>query len=239
MFYDHLEALKPSEKWAINYIDIPSNTDAIAQAISSFQCYAVSDASLDEICCGTAAFTLVGPSDENAIRAVHKVPGPIKPGNSYRCELSGIFGIIILTRLIMCQHHITEGSVHVRCDNESCIRIFNYWFVPDPSEDSFDLVHAVWHMIRESPLKWTAEWVEGHQDDLGLELDRFALLNCAMDKLANTYRMKILQSDPAYVAPQIDIAMEGWNIWCGNEKLHSPHKTVLYDRIYKPQVLEY
>jgi hypothetical protein len=53
-------------------------------------------------------------------------------------------------------------------------------------------------LLRQSPLQWTAEWVEGHQDDLGLPLDRFAALNCAMDALANKYREKLRRSTPNY-----------------------------------------
>jgi hypothetical protein len=69
----------------------------------------------------TAAFTLVGPTDQGQVKAVQAVPGPIKEGNSYRAELSGILGIIILGHVI-CQHfNINQGSIHIRCDNESSL----------------------------------------------------------------------------------------------------------------------
>jgi hypothetical protein len=236
---DHVAALSDEERWALEYVDAPTGTAHIATAISSNHCFAVSDASLDSAQCGTAAFTFVGPTDANAIRAVHPVPGPIRDGNSYRCELSGMYGIILLARIICTLHQVTSGSVHVRCDNQSVLRVFDPWFIPDPSEDSFDLVNAIRHLLRQSPLQWTAEWVEGHQDDLGLPLDRFAALNCAMDALANKYREKLRRSTPNYIASPIPIAHEGWSIWCGPDKIHSPHRDILYDRIYAPLVRKY
>ena len=234
---DLIARLPANEKWAIDHLDAPLDTHYIANAISAFQCFAVSDASLKDGC-GTAAFTLVGPTtNDGSVTGVHRVPGPIGEGNSYRCELSGIYGILLIVRLICELHDITSGSVHVRCDNKSVLKIFNEGYVPNPSFNSFDLVQAVWSMLQCSPLTWTAEWVEGHQDDHGCVLDRFAALNCDMDALAGLHRQNVWF--PGYVAPQMEIAHEGWSIWCGDEKLHSPHRDVLYDRIYAPKIIEY
>jgi hypothetical protein len=234
---DLIDQLPPSEKWALEYIDEPNGSAGIAASITSRECFAVSDASLKDGC-GTAAFILVGPDDTvHPIRAVHQVPGPIPDGNSFRCELSGLFGVVLLVRLVCVLHNITEGSIHVRCDNNSALKIFDQDFIPNPAYDSFDLVHAIWTMLRSSPLIWTAEWVQGHQDALGTRMDRFAALNCQMDALAGTHRVNTYF--PGYLPPQIDIANEGWSLWCGPEKLHSPTRTVLYDRIYAPKILQY
>ena len=39
--------------------------------------------------------------------------------------------------------------------------------------------------------------------------------------------------------PQVEIGSEGWSIWCGTTKLHSPNKDELYDRIYFPMIRQY
>jgi hypothetical protein len=89
---DHIQALPPGLRWAIDYVTAPTGTATIAQAIALCQCYAVTDASLKDLK-GAAAFILVGPSDTGHITGVNTVPGPLKKGDSYRCKLSGIFGI--------------------------------------------------------------------------------------------------------------------------------------------------
>jgi hypothetical protein len=236
--HDIIAHLPPEQKWAICYIDAPSGTLPVAQAISSFQCFAVTDASLKDGC-GTAAFILVGASNDHAIRAVNLVPGPIPNGNSFRCELSGIYGILVVIHIVCTIHNITSGSVHLRCDNRSSLRVFEPWFIPDPNSDSFDLINAIWQMLRTSPLKWTAEWVRGHQDKLGPVHDRFALLNCDMDELATQYRAQVIQANPTYSPPTLHLAHEGWSIWCDEEKIHSPTSTTLYDCIYRPRILKY
>jgi hypothetical protein len=126
-----------------------------------------------------------GSSQLGQITAVNTVPGPINDGDSYRCELSGIYGILVLCDLICCQHHgITQGAVHVRCDNKSSLLVFNPWFIPDPGKSSFNLTNSIWHLIKASPLRWTSEHVFfAHQEKTGLQLDRFASLNCDMDTL--------------------------------------------------------
>ena len=161
---DRIQALPPEKKWSIDHISFPDGTEHIAQAIQTNHCFAVTDASLKHFT-GASAFTIVGTTDLGRITAVNTVPGPINDGDSYRCELSGIYGILVLVSLL-CEHHIIHhGAVHVRCDNLSSLRVFDSWFIPDPSDSSFDLTNSIWHLIKASPLTWTAEHVFGHQDN--------------------------------------------------------------------------
>jgi hypothetical protein len=178
---ERIAGLPPELKCAMDFLSSPDGFEIIALAIAEGRCYAVSDGSLKDQC-GTAAFTLVTLDDHGRINVVLTVPGPIPDRNSYRCELTGIYGIMVLVKVI-CQHyHITTGSVHVCCDNKSALLVLEPWFVPEPSHDSFDIVNAIWHLLQESPISWTGEWVKAHQDDDGvLVTERFAVLNCEMD----------------------------------------------------------
>jgi hypothetical protein len=60
----------------------------------------------------------------------------------------------------------TTGKFHDYV-GKSALLVLEPWFVPEPSHDSFDLVNAIWQLIQESPLSWTVEWVEAHQDEDG------------------------------------------------------------------------
>jgi hypothetical protein len=60
-----------------------------------------------------------------------------------------------------------------------------------------------------------------------------------MDALAKQYRRNLLLAHPNYTAPQVSMYAEGWSIWCGEQKLHSPSTDTLYDRIHKPRLLKY
>ena len=239
-FQSRIDSLPPDTKWALEFFEATMGTELIAQAIQDQHCYAVTDASFKD-CTGTAAFIMVSTTDEGHIKAVNTVPGPLKDGDSYRSELAGLFGIVLLTTII-CQHHnITSGAVHVRCDNISSLHVFEPWFVPEPCMNSFDLVNAIWCLLQESPINWTAAHVKGHQDSKPRShpLDRFEILNCHMDALAKEYRTNILALNPNRRAASFQIVNEGWSIWHNDEKLASPGRKILYECVYAPIILQY
>ena len=234
-----IATLPPEKSWAIDFIETTFGSHQVAQYIHQGTCLAVSDGSLKHTT-GAAAFTLVGPTDLGQIHAVNTVPGPIKEGDSYRCELSGIIGIVTLIHILCLHHDITTGAVHVACDNKTSLRVFDSWFVPNPSEESFDLVNALWHMLKESPITWSCEHVYGHQDTKSKEpLTHFEALNIEMDALANEYRENIMNSDTHGVAPHLQVHSEGWSIWHNDQKLASPSRSNLYDKIYAPIIKRY
>jgi hypothetical protein len=61
-----------------------------------------------------------------------------------------------------------------------------------------------------------------------------------MDALAGRYRENLtLNGNIHWIPRQFPINSEGWTIWCGDEKVHSPSRTILYDKIYKPKTLAF
>jgi hypothetical protein len=99
-----IHQLPPDSKWAVDTYSIQADNGLIlAQAISNGCAIAVSDASL-KAGFGTAAYVLEGPTPDGRLVAVNVVPGPISEGNSYRCEISGLIGILTLVNLL-CQNH--------------------------------------------------------------------------------------------------------------------------------------
>ena len=133
-------------KWAITHVSLPDNGASLAQAIIEGKAVSVSDASCKDLF-GTAALVVEGPPTHHSATAVNITPGPIKDGDSTCCETGGLIGIVVLTMAICTFHQVTTGSIVIACDNTTSIRIFQPDFVPDPNEESFDLVPAstAWH----------------------------------------------------------------------------------------------
>ena len=65
-----IATLPPTVKWAFDFLDGLHNSAAIAQAIANRTCVAVSDRSLKSPI-RTAAFALVGTTDDHMIQGVH------------------------------------------------------------------------------------------------------------------------------------------------------------------------
>ena len=135
---------------------------------------------------GTAAFVVEGSTPINRVRAVNVAPGPLKDGDSHRCEMAGLYGMITLSNLIAKRHNVTTGSVRVACDNKHALRIFEEDYIPDVKHPDYDLVSATWKLIQESPLDFYGEHVKGYQDQkvLARPYTRLELLNMEMDDLA-------------------------------------------------------
>ena len=138
-----LEALPESTHWAINRINQVDGGVTIANAIRNNQAVAVSDGSL-KLAVGTAAFVLEGANHVNRLTGVNEVPGPLKDGDSHRCELARIYGIVMVVQGIITLHTVTSGSILLACDNEQSLQIFEPDYIPDPNDKNFDLVNAIW-----------------------------------------------------------------------------------------------
>jgi hypothetical protein len=150
---DILQQLPQDAHWAIARCSpIDDNGTYLANAIRAGTAVAVSDGSLKNRF-GTAAFTVEGPTRKHQITGVNIVPGPIFDGQSYRCEISGLIGTVLVINAICRFHHITSGRVTIACDNDAAIHIFDHGYLPNPQKDSYDLVMALWKLIRESPIE--------------------------------------------------------------------------------------
>ena len=107
---DVLLCLPETSHWAIRHSAVPDNGITIAEAIKAHQAVTVTDASLKD-CFGTAALVIEGRDSTNRAIGVNIVPGPIKDGDSYQCELAGLIGAVILVNPICTLHNIQQGSI--------------------------------------------------------------------------------------------------------------------------------
>ena len=94
-----IDALPPEARWALQHVKITDNGRAIAGAIEQGSAVMVGDGSL-KYGLGTAAFVIEGAGSNHRITAVNQTPGPIKEGDSHRCEMSGMYGGVLLLKLI-------------------------------------------------------------------------------------------------------------------------------------------
>ena len=113
--------------------------------------------------------------------------------------------------------------------------------MPDPNEESFDLIQAICETYRESSLNWTAQHVKGHQDNHSARtLTRLEQLNVEMDREAKAYWNLLVRNAAPGTFPAADnhlIHNEGWSVWSGNFKFACPSRDNLYAEIYDPQTL--
>jgi hypothetical protein len=184
-----IEQMPESHNWAVQHTMSDADGAYLAQAIWDITAVAVSDGSLrGEF--GTSGFIMEGPTSAHYIRAANIVPGPLPEGDSHRCELAGLYGIIIcLTQAICQRHNVLSGAVCVACDNKAAINVFNEEFIQLPKHANYDLLSAIYSLLSASPLSWSSEHVKGHQDDhlLLRPLRQLEKLNVAMDSLAKRF----------------------------------------------------
>jgi len=69
--------------------------ESLVAAFRNGTAIAVSDGSLKSLL-GTSGYIITTPDGPAYIQGVNRVPGPLKDGDSYRCELAGLYAILQL-----------------------------------------------------------------------------------------------------------------------------------------------
>jgi hypothetical protein len=233
---ERIERLPEATKWALKHLQITDNGAAIADAIRNGTAVAMSDGGL-KFGLGTAAFVLEGGDSRGRIRGVNVVPGPIRDGDSHRCETSGLYAVSVLIKEICATHAISSGKVTVCCDNTSALEVFEPDFLPNPKRPNFDLVSACWYMKNSTHIQWETEHVKGHQDRVMpvQALSRKARLNVEMDRLAGAYWIHLVTTSDSMPTPITQaITGEEWQLWNGDHKMTHPHDNILYSAFQDP-----
>ena len=167
---------------------LKGNEDNLLQSIRNGTAKAVSDGSfLNSMDLGTAAFILEGDTVGDSIMGTHETPGSPDSQCAHRSEMFGILGLILMTNAVCKNNNIREGEITAKCDGEGTIKVLQYLHsITKNSRKHFDLIISISKAIQISPLKWTFEHLDGHQDDhMAFEdLDRWAQLNVIVDKAA-------------------------------------------------------
>ena len=237
---DQLNSLPATLQWAVHHCSIPGEGRVIAEAIKNASAFAVSDASLKN-CFGTSAFVIEGHNSIQRVLGINIVPGPIEDGDSYRCELAGLIGIVTLAQNICQFHSIAEGKIKIHCDNISTLRIFEPFFIPEPSQDSFDLVSCLHSLLRQCPFTLEVIHVKGHalKHKTWNKLSRAECLNEEMDDTAKAYWNHLLYTGHPMTAPHIHVYKEGWTLWNNHSKIPCAHHSHIYHLLEDQATIDY
>jgi hypothetical protein len=236
---DQLQALPASAQWAVKCCLTHGSIDNLVAAFRNGNAMAVSDGSF-KLNLGTSGYILSTPDGSAYIQGVNRVSGPLKDGDSYRCELAGLYAILLIGHAIATAYNITNGKCVIACDNDAAICVFIPSFKPDPSDDCYDLVNAIYCLLKKSPIKWIATQVDGHKDRVCSTFTPLEQLNIRMDALAKAYWRHLDAQDSTWTNNfSISIYEEGWQLCNGSDKVRSASKETLYGVIQDPITINY
>ena len=207
-------------KWAIGNYAVADGGEEIANAIKQGSAIAVCDGSFKDAF-GTVAYMIESDTSMNRLVAVLVAPGEAKVQSSFRSELAGLYGVVVMVNTICEQFGVTEGSIEVGCDCEKVLsQLFDEQlrYVPSTQQSDFDLRLAIRQKIDQSPIKFRYRHVAGHQDDGIEDLDRWAKLNVEMDALAKVYWED--ESEKGYVENEA-VQGEVWSVSIRGRKIRS------------------
>ena len=250
---EQLLLVDKSLHWVIRDMTLPLDEGAeIAENIVTGNGKCMSDGSLKDDF-GTAAYVPLRTAEENRYIGRTDVPGEDDEQSSYRSELCGILGNIIVYNAICILHGIDEPcEIEVGCDNETAL--WNSFGDNDVCTKmaSADIVAAIRAQMTMSTLRWKPKWVKGHQDDKKkasttanltktdppTPLDEWAIANIECDKHAEE---KWIQStNEGQVRPEVGVLKgETWSLWIGGRKRSSNLDDALYIHAKGDDIIHY
>jgi hypothetical protein len=118
------------------------NIEAIAIGLAAGTVIAVADGSFKNQL-GTPAFTLIDENTSNRLEGANLVPGQPSGQSAYRSELAGIFGIMIVCKLLCQVFKLSEGFIEIACDGLAAGQhTLVYESSLSPTQDHFEMISA-------------------------------------------------------------------------------------------------
>ena len=206
-----LANLPKEAQWALQDLSYTGSLEHLLLSLSRGQAISASDGSYADNW-GTTAWIL---SDQNnSISGLCSVPGAPRFHNSYRSELGGLYGILLVVWAIEQVHPLLAIRLSIYCDGLEAIRKSSLplrWARGSPTQ--YDLLGAIWHLRRLLRCQPSFCHVKGHQDAPYSQLDFPSQLNHHMDSRAKAF----LRRKPS--APLPSIFMEPWTAYISGEKI--------------------
>jgi hypothetical protein len=167
---------------------------------------------------GTAAFRIQNDLGDQ-ITGCNITPGLQEHQSAYRSKLGGIVGIPVLLDLLQQHYSLRIQQFIITCDcNGAGLKSLTYHQLPTANNDNYDLLTQAYKIKTKATIDTVYQWVEGHQADRygTKKLDKYGLLNDAMDKLAKQYWEATKNMN---LPPQQIISDQEWSIWIANRKI--------------------
>jgi hypothetical protein len=133
-------------------------------------------------------------------------------------------------------HLITQGTITVGCNNISALELsFEIERPITTKHPDHDILYEIRAQLSKSPISWTAQHVQGHQNDQRTltVLSQLKTLNCEMDNLAKTTLMQIEKP------PEINNWGSCWSIWIDSKRVVKKFSATIYDHLHRNQALNY
>ena len=105
----------------------PDNGEEFAALIRRGEAKAICDGSYKQGYSSSAFLTM----NTNSIHVSNIVPGRKQDQSSYRGELGGIYGLVVMTKAVCKKHDVMEGAITIGCDNEDSIKALNNGRTPN------------------------------------------------------------------------------------------------------------
>jgi hypothetical protein len=208
----------------------------VAESLQYGGCMAISDGSYKDGL-GMASLVILGKTKRCRVRADVVSPGGPNGQNTFRSELAGLYATVIWVTSIAEYYGVSGGTIEFGCDCSSALwQCFIRLAPHKPTTPHNDLIQAIIHAIKESPVEWQQRYVKGHADREGRELTEWERLNCEMDACAKQYWEEVRQAKPpiSYVVPG-----EPWSAWLHGRKIHVNLRQELLQAISTQRITSY
>ena len=182
--YDVLRDI-PDASWICSWMSDPLHLSAIVECIQNGEGLGISDGSYQrkwDLC--SAGWIVWTPQGE--IKGGGPIPGPLHAGSSYRGELGGLLGLVIIVRILERLYPpASPYSIKVGCDGLSALTrsMLVTREYTNTSHTDFDIISRIISYKEGLMAVFCPIHVKGHQDLLK-PLTRAAVLNHRMDTLA-------------------------------------------------------
>jgi hypothetical protein len=157
-------------------------------------------------------------------------PGGPSDHSSYCSELSGIYSILVMINQLCVYYKILDGEIEIACDGLSALnKAFSLVSILSIDDSNYDLLGAIQHQWKASPVQWRLRHVKGHQDaHSSLEiLDHWGKLYVETDQLAKAF-LPIAMQHPRLCL----IKDEPWSIWIGDKKISKDLSSTIYSIVH-------
>jgi hypothetical protein len=233
---ESLHNLLSAAQWSVRNFKSSDNGELIAKTITEGISKAVYDGSYKEGK-GSTAWVLEGASMTGRIIGSNLPRGISLGQNSYRSELAGLYGMLIMLSALCSVHQLKSGKITNACGNISALNNSLEESRSQKNSDAeHDLIYAIKNRLASIPISYQIHHVKGHQDEVQpkADLDRWSLLIIEMGSLA-----KFLVDGWVENLGNQQIDREPWAIWSNAVKLKNDIDSKLYEILHYKAIEEY
>ena len=224
-------------KWAAKQVTTTPSIDNIMQDLEKGTLVGVSDGSYKEGI-GTASYIIENLSGTERIIGLIEVPGHEDEQDSYRSELAGLYGIVLVLELLESYSTNIKGHIVIACDGKGALhKAFDTQFKASTKLPHFDILGGIHNMRNKIKCIMLPVHVKGHQDEQPQkDINRLGILNIECDLRAKLYWRDI---QPSYRRSTFDIPGSFWKLRVCNLLVGTNSTSYLRMSIEGAKLLDY